>query len=1052
MSISYSDQLRARVHEDLSGLVRGEVLSDPVQLQVYSGDGSIFEIRPLCVVRPRSVADVTACVQYCREHQLPVHPRGAGSGTAGQSLGPGVILDFSTHLRRVLAVERGGEHVRVQPGIVLERLNLLLARHGRFLDCDPASALVSTVGGLISRNPVATHGANRGRFGRHLREIAMILGDGSRVRLGREEIAKHQATAASSRKSRLITDVAAILRRHQDILNRERSRAPYLGGYDVWDALQDDRLDLARLAAGAEGTLGVIVEAVLDTDLLPKSGGAALLFFDSLERAATAGEEILRYQPALCELLDRRHLSLARQSDPQLESVIPEQVEAAVAVEVVGESDRVVRSEIQEMVEDVQERKKLAMGSRLALDEPETAVLRRLYNPHQSALVRGGATRTIPVLDDFAIPPRNLPAFLAAIQTELRRRGITAALRCRLGSGTVLLRPFLDLSDRRSIESLRDLADFMAGTAVRLGGGFGSSGGLGIPRTEPLRKHLPNLHLLFAEIKQAFDADSVFNPGKVVPSDSSYDWLSVVRSPIAEMPTGHASETGAPACGQRVSGKPDSAGRSAIGDFSSGGSVATPSSTPADGTVEAGPRPSVPAAQGDQAAAADLPSLLVAQLDWEPRRLIADVEQCNYCGLCRTQSALERMCPIFRVLPSEEASPRAKARMLHGVLSQVLPLETLTEQTAKEIADLCVHCHMCRLECPNEVDVSRLMSEAKAAYVAAHGISTSVWLMNRIDRWAAWASAIYPAVNWALGNRQARWLLERLCGIAHGRKLPRVYSPSFLRRAARRRLHHPTRRDGPKVVYFVDTFANWFDPELAEMAVAVLEHNGVAVYVPSDQGPAGTSAVASGELDLARRLARNNTIILAEAVRQGYHVVTTEPAAAVTLSREYPQLLEDEDSRLVARNTSDLGDYLWRLHLSGRLQLDFTPVTRALGYHEPCRLRALGRGTPGAKLIQLIPGLTVVRTHEACSGMAGTYGLMRENFRTSLRAGWGLINMLRDPSLEGGVTECSTCKIQMEQGTAKPTLHPIKLLAAAYGLFPGGTTRLFRPSKERTLT
>ena len=233
-------------------------------------------------------------------------------------------------------------------------------------------------------------------------------------------------------------------------------------------------------------------------------------------------------------------------------------------------------------------------------------------------------------------------------------------------------------------------------------------------------------------------------------------------------------------------------------------------------------------------------------------------------------------------------------------------------------------------------------------------------------------------------------------------------------------------------------------------ACGILEYlDGVSVHPYRNYAKPPETAAAEY---LARRLARNNTIILAEAIRQGYHVVTTEPAAAVTLTREYPQLLEDEDSRLVARNTSDLGDYLWRLHLSGRLQLDFKPITHSLGYHQPCRLRALGKGAPGAKLIQLIPGLNVVRTYEACSGMAGTYGLMRENFRTSLRVGWGLINMLRDSALECGVTECSTCKIQMEQGTTKPTLHPIKLLAAAYGLFPGGTSRLFRPSRELTLT
>ncbi|GAB6186302.1 FAD-binding protein [Thermopirellula anaerolimosa] len=1050
MSTTFSDQQRARVHEDLSGLVRGDVLSDPVQLQVYSGDGSIFEIRPLCIVRPRSIADVTACVQYCREHQLPIHPRGAGSGKAGESLGPGVVIDCSTHLRRVLGVEQGGQYVRVQPGIVLERLNVMLARQGRFLDCDPASALVSTVGGLIGRNPIVARGVRRTRFGRHVREITLVLDDGTRVRLGREDVAKHQATAANSRKSRLVAEAAALLRRHQDTLNRERSRAPFLGGYGAWDALQDERLDLAQLAAGAEGTLGVIVETVLETDSLPRNAAAALLLFDSLERAAITGEEILRYHPALCELLDRRHLSLARQSDSRLESLIPDQVEAAVVVEIVGESERVVRSELQELVEDVRERKKLAIGSRLAFDEPETALLRRLCNPHQSAFVRGGSTRPIPVLDDFAVPPENLPAFLASVQTELRRRGVTAALRCRLGSGIVLLHPFLDIPDRRSLESLKDLADFMASAAVRLGGGFGSSEGLGIPRTRLLRRQFPKLHLLFAEIKRTFDAGSLFNPGKVVDVDSTYDWWPHVRSPIVETATREHDENAAGACVRRPNGNPDPVGRDPIRNSADGDSVAkgSPPAVAADAATHAFPT----SEQKEHAPGEELPSLLVTQLDWEPRRLIADVQKCNFCGLCRTQSSLERMCPIFRVLPTEEASPRAKVRMLHGVLSHDLPLETLTEETAKAIADLCVHCHMCRSECPAEVDVARLMSEVKAAYVAAHGISTSTWLMNRIDRWAAWASAVYPVVNWALGNRQARWLLERFCGVAHGRKLPRVYSPSFLRRAARRRLNQATRRNGPKVVYFVDTYANWFDPELAEMAVAVLEHNGVAVYVPTDQGSAGTAAIASGELDLARRLARNNAVILAEAVRQGYHVVTTEPAAAVTLTREYPQLLEDEDSRLIAKNTSDLGDYLWRLHLSGRLQLDFKPITHALGYHQPCRLRALGKGSPGAKLIQLIPGLTVVRTHEACSGMAGTYGLMRDNFRTSLRAGWGLINMLRDSALEGGATECSTCKIQMEQGTTKPTLHPVKLLAAAYGLFPGGTSRLFRPSKELTLT
>jgi len=99
-------------------------------------------------------------------------------------------------------------------------------------------------------------------------------------------------------------------------------------------------------------------------------------------------------------------------------------------------------------------------------------------------------------------------------------------------------------------------------------------------------------------------------------------------------------------------------------------------------------------------------------------------------------------------------------------------------------------------------------------------------------------------------------------------------------------------------------------------------------------------------------------------------------------------------------------------------------------------MKALGVGAPGRNLLRLIPGLTVREIDAGCSGMAGTFGLKAQNYRTSLRIGWGLISALRDPDIEAGATECSACKIQMEQGTVKPTVHPIKLLAMAYGLMP----------------
>jgi Fe-S oxidoreductase len=324
--------------------------------------------------------------------------------------------------------------------------------------------------------------------------------------------------------------------------------------------------------------------------------------------------------------------------------------------------------------------------------------------------------------------------------------------------------------------------------------------------------------------------------------------------------------------------------------------------------------------------------------------------------------------------------------------------------------------------------------------------------MSRIDTISSVGSLLSPLANWALANPQARWLMEKSLGIARARKLPRFAHRSFLRWAARRRLTRPTRRSGLKVLYFFDTYANFYDPQLGQALVAVLEHNGIAVYVHPGQLSSAMPMISLGALGKARDLARRNVTILAEAVRMGYQIVTTEPSAALALANEYPSLLGDDDARMVAEHTSEACTYLWKLHQGGKLQLDLKPVNMTLGYHLPCHVKALEVGSPGENLLRLIPGLVVHRTEGGCSGMAGTFGLKRENFRSSLRAGRALVTSLRSPRFQAGVTECSTCKIQMEQGAAKPTLHPLKILALAYDLMPEIADSLNARSEELTVT
>ena len=253
-------------------------------------------------------------------------------------------------------------------------------------------------------------------------------------------------------------------------------------------------------------------------------------------------------------------------------------------------------------------------------------------------------------------------------------------------------------------------------------------------------------------------------------------------------------------------------------------------------------------------------------------------------------------------------------------------------------------------------------------------------------------------------------------------------------------------------MYFVDLYANWFDVQLAKATVSVMQHNGISVYVPVNQKWAGMPAISEGDIDYARELISHNSALLSDAIRRGYHVITTEPSAAMALTREYPSVIDNEDTRLIAENTSDACSYLWEMHKSGELAHDLAPLDISAGYHLPCHLKALNQFTPAERILSLIPNLTIHRLDKGCSGMAGTFGLKQRNYRNSLRSGWGLISAMRAPDINIGTTECSTCKMQMEQGTTKPTIHPIKLLALSYGEMGEILQQLEKQGQELVVT
>jgi len=1005
-----------RILEDLRGVVAGDVEVGDIFVHLFASDGSIYEFRPLCVVRPRSREDVSACVRYAAEMHLPVHARGAGSGTAGGALGSGMVVDFSTYLRRVL--ETGPNWVRCQPGIVYEKLNLhLLQKTGRHFGPNPGIGAITTLGGMIARDGAGNRWLRYGRPSDHLREVELVLADGQIIRCTQEPVpapVRPEAAQTEGVKGRLVSQLAELLRQHADLI-RQHHLADWLfrRGYNLAGVLRQEAagqwvLDVPRLIAGSEGTLALITEVVLATQATPRAKAVGILGFTSLEAAARAVPEVLAHRPALCDLMDRRHLCLAREHEVRLDVLLPRQIEAALLVELDDEEPGALEERLGRLLNQVGRQEPLWVHTAYEPDERELLLsLARMARPGLYRI--RSPERPVPVLEDVGVPPAALAPFLVRARNIFQQHQITAAMYCHAGQGLVHFEPFLDLQNPAHRVTVRRLADELYEQVYALGGTLGLERGWGWSRAPYLAQQEKALYPLMQQIKYLWDPEGILNPGKLL-SDDREQCIRNLRVPI------------------RAPGLPNrSAHASATASSAEPGEAAPSQPTP-------------------------LRDLTELQLDWHPQQVAEIAEQCFGCGRCRTQSLPERMCPFFRIVPAEEASPRAKANLLRGIVSGRLELASLTQDQLKQIMDLCFHCHSCRLECPAGVDIPRLVSEAKGAYVAAKGIPLSDWVLVHLDKWAAWGSLLAPLINPLLATRWFRWVMEKALGIAQGRKLPRLAAQPFLRRAERKRWTRPVRADGPKVALFVDLYANYFDPQLAEALVGILHRHGIPVYVPPEQKIAGTPALMVGQMERFRRLAEHNTALLADAVRQGYHILTPEPAAALCLIHEYRWLLDDEDARLVADNTSEATTYLWRLHTGGRLDLQFRPIQATLGYHLPCRLRALEVGTPGENLLRLIPGLVVYRLEEGCSGMGGAFGLKREHYRTSLRMGWGLISRLRDPEIQAGATECSACKIQMEQGTTKPTLHPIKLLAYAYGLLPEVDTLLRQPGKELVVT
>jgi Fe-S oxidoreductase len=209
--------------------------------------------------------------------------------------------------------------------------------------------------------------------------------------------------------------------------------------------------------------------------------------------------------------------------------------------------------------------------------------------------------------------------------------------------------------------------------------------------------------------------------------------------------------------------------------------------------------------------------------------------------------------------------------------------------------------------------------------------------------------------------------------------------------------------------------------------------------------------ISAGDLDSVRPLIEHNVRVLGEFAREGLPVLCTDPSAALCLSQEYPNLTDHPDQAVLSEAAIEATAFLAQLMDQGKLKQGFQPIEMKAVYHTPCHVKALGAVPAVSKLLALIPGLELHSIEKGCSGMAGAFGLTSQHFETSMQIGTPLFDHIREQRFQLGVSQCSSCRMQIEQGTAIAAIHPVKLLALAYGLMPEIRSRL-EPSRNPLLT
>ena len=1005
MSESFLTDLRTLIDVDSSRGTRAR----------YSSDAGLTRIPPLAVAFPRTPEQAIAAFDLARAHGVPLTARGGGTSCASNAIGPGLVLDFSRHMNRVISIDPEARTATVEPGCVGTTLQAAAGTHGLRFGPDPSSQNRATIAGMVANNACGPHATAWGRTCDNIVSLDCVDGQGRRF-------------TATTRHDGALSDVpglASLIDSNLAPIRTELGRFKrQVSGYSLEHLTPEGGRNLAAMLAGTEGTLALILSITVRLVPLPEAPVLAALGYHSMIDAADDVPALLAHSPLAVEGMDRRLVDVVRAH------------KGPGAVPTLPEGDGWLLVEVGAPGEDLEvtlERARALCAESAAVDTvvyPPGAQASALWRIRADGAGLGGRTppdgegggdqQAWPGFEDAAVPPEKLGDYLRDFTALMEEFDIDGLLYGHFGDGCVHVRLSMPLETPEGVAHSRAFLQSAARICAAHGGSVSGEHGDGRARGELLRfMYSPEMLDLFARVKHVFDPGNLLNPG-------------VLAAPMDEAEA--SSRSKARTAG--VAGDP---------------AELQPGVDSLDRNLR-------------RVAARPMPADGGFAFTHDGGDFTAAVHRCTGVGKCRAVVSGTFMCPSYLATREEKDVTRGRARILQEAANSQL-VTAIDSPEVLEALDLCLACKACSADCPAGVDMARYRSEALFRTYRGRMRPLSHYTLGwlpRLTRVTARVPGLASIANAAMSLTALRSLAFRIIGLDPRRGMPTLQSGTFTAWARRRSLLADSvpasansdpvsvarEREGatassipdspilsgprdpsgrPYALVWADSFSQTLDDAGARAVVDVLEANGFAPIVAPD-ACCGLTWITTGQLTGAKKHLASLLGVLAPFAASGIPIVGVEPSCTAVLRDDLLDLLpEDPRLGLVSSATHTLAEVLSAVPASERSlpRLEGVEIVAQPHCHH---YSVMGWDADQALLESL--GARVTRL-EGCCGLAGNFGMEAGHYDLSVAvASHSLLPSLSAKPDAVYLADGFSCRTQAAQLAGRGGVHLATLLAS----------------------